>query len=233
MKRRPHDVQTCFLSDVAGHRMTIHQDDGVYRHLQFSKPGTNCYRFDINTWPGYLCVTGDVGTWTFSRLRDMFEFFGGAFEDGINTVYWSEKFEAGSGCNRELICQQYDHDSFCKDLIKWQNDYLQVDNAEPEEDTDWNDDSGEDSDEARIRETVRELTRADFCNEHEAWQAVYNADWPDSVSVWDICDGITFKTYTSHFRWILFAIVWGISRYYNTKLTDKAMSTFLAFKGVA
>ena len=105
MAKYSRDVQTCFLSDVVEHRMKVHMDNGVYRHLEFSKPGTNCYRFDITTWPGYLCVTGDMGTWTFSRLRDMFEFFGGAFEHGINTGYWSEKFEAGAGCNRDLICK--------------------------------------------------------------------------------------------------------------------------------
>ena len=235
MSKYSRDVQTRFLSDVVEHRMKVHMDTGVYRHLECSKPGTNCYRFDITTWPGYLCVTGDMGTWTFSRLRDMFEFFGGAFEHGINTGYWSEKFEAGSGCNRELICKDYDHDSFCADLLRWQNDYLEVDeDAEPEEDEDWDDDDATpDSDEARIREIVRELTRGSFSNEHEAYQALYEANWPSSVSAWDICEGITFKTYTDHFRWILFAIVWGIGRYYNTRLVDRSMTTFLAFNGVA
>jgi hypothetical protein len=44
---------------------------------------------------------------------------------------------------------------------------------------------------------------------------------------------LTFKTYTSLLRWILFAITWAISKYHNSKLVDKAMSTYLAVKGAA
>lgn len=41
------------------------------------------------------------------------------------------------------------------------------------------------------------------------------------------------KDNASHFRWILFAITWAISKYHNTKLVDKSMATFLAVKGAA
>lgn len=86
---------------------------------------------------------------------------------------------------------------------------------------------------SRVREIVSDLCTANFSNEHDAYQAVYDADWPEGFSSWDICDGLTFKTYTSHFRWILFAITWAISKYHNAKLVDKAMVTFLAVKGAA
>lgn len=50
-------------------------EDGIYRHIRFRQPGTMCMHFDLITWPGYLCYTGDMGTYVFTRLADMFEFF--------------------------------------------------------------------------------------------------------------------------------------------------------------
>lgn len=77
-----------FLADVAMHRLQILHDDGLYRHLRFRRPGSYCYGFDIVTYPGYLCYSGDMGCYVFSRLPDMFEFFRG---DGPNPSYWAEK----------------------------------------------------------------------------------------------------------------------------------------------
>lgn len=228
------EIDSRFLIDTAFHRLEIIRDDGLYRHLRMQQQGTSCYYYDVITWPGYLTVTGDMGTWTFSRIADMFKFFG-AWEGGINTSYWSEKLEAGAGCSaREMLAKEYNHEAFCKSLKESLSDYLEDEEGlEPEEDEDWDDDDDTpDSDKARVREIVRELCRAGFNNDFEAYNAVYDADWPERFSAWDICDGLTFKTYTSHFRWILFAITWAISKYHNAKIVDKAMTTFLAFKGV-
>lgn len=76
------DVLNRFLINTANHTMKIHRDDGIYRHLEFSRNGSNSYRFDLVTWPGYLCVTGDMGTWTFSRIADMFDFSRPAISGG-------------------------------------------------------------------------------------------------------------------------------------------------------
>jgi hypothetical protein len=81
-----------FEQETAEHEMTVLRDDGLYRHLRFQRPGTSIYWFDLVTWPGRLVICGDCGDLMFSRLRDMFEFFGpdssrGGFEDarwGIN-----------------------------------------------------------------------------------------------------------------------------------------------------
>lgn len=227
------EIDSRFLIDTAFHRMEIIRDDGLYRHLRMQHPGTSCYYYDVITWPGYLTVTGDMGTWTFSRIADMFDFFG-AWEGVINTSYWSEKLKAGSGCSaRELLAKEYNHEAFSKSLKDALSEYLEDDEeAEPENDQDRDDDDETpDSEKAKVREIVRELCRAEFNNDFEAYNAVYDADWPERFSAWDICDGLTFKTYTSHFRWILFAITWAISKYHNAKLVDKAMVTFLAVKG--
>ena len=206
------NIDTRVLIDTAHHRLEILRDDGVYRHLRMQQPGTSFYYYDIITWPGYLTVTGDMGTWTFSRTFDMFRFFGG-WTGEINTGYWSEKLEAGAGRSaHDLLAQAYDHSAFCSSLKEWLSEYFS-DDEEDIPDVDWDDESDEqDSDRARIREIVRELCREDFR---------------------ELCTDLTYKTYTTHFRWILFAITWAISKYHNTKLVDKAMGTFLAVKGAA
>lgn len=67
--------------------MTILHEDGAYRHLRFKKSDRGEYWFDLLTWPGNLTITGDMGTYTFARVGDMFTFFTGH----INTGYWAEK----------------------------------------------------------------------------------------------------------------------------------------------
>jgi hypothetical protein len=66
-----------FLKDVATHSMKVERDDGVYRHLKFRGPESNSWNlwFDIITWPQCLVINGDMGSWTFARVNDMFTFF--------------------------------------------------------------------------------------------------------------------------------------------------------------
>lgn len=110
-----------FLRDIALHQMQVIRDDGVNRHLRFKRPGTMCMHFDLITWPGYLCYTGDMGTYVFRRLPDMFEFFrhGGTYPlYSIDRRYWAEKVEAqdkGDGLMefsaekfRERVKEQFD-----------------------------------------------------------------------------------------------------------------------------
>ncbi|MDU4424123.1 MAG: hypothetical protein E7I51_19515 [Raoultella sp.] len=228
------EIDSRFLIDTAFHRLEIIHDDGLYRHLRMQQPGTSCYYYDVITWPGYLTVTGDMGTWTFSRTYDMFRFFGG-WTGEINTGYWSEKLEAGAGRSAySFLAQEYDHDEFCSSLREWLSSYFEEDDEEIERDVDWDDESDDpDSDKTRIREIVRDLCREDLGNDMLAYRAVYDADWPECVDVWELCADITYKSYSSHFRWILFAITWAISKYHNAKIVDKAMTTFLAVKGVS
>ncbi|MCX5119242.1 hypothetical protein OG992_18815 [Micromonospora sp. NBC_00362] len=79
-----------FKRDTANHTMTVLHDDGLYRHLRFTKPDSSMYWFEIVTWPGSLAIRGDVdGNLVFSRLPDMFQFF--RSDHGINPGYWAEK----------------------------------------------------------------------------------------------------------------------------------------------
>ena len=91
------EVAEWFARDVADHQMTVLHEDGTYRHLRFKRPDTGTYWFDLITWPGCLAINGDMQSFLFARLTDMFEFFRA---DSINPTYWSEKLRASSGVRR-------------------------------------------------------------------------------------------------------------------------------------
>lgn len=112
--------QQRFERDVAKHEMTIIRDDGVDRHIKFRNPEESPYWFEILTWPGALCIRGDCGTYVFSRLTDMFQFF--RTDRGrdpaklyINEGYWCEKLQAvdcnGYGNGR---AQEFSGDRFAE-----------------------------------------------------------------------------------------------------------------------
>lgn len=93
-------VKARFAEDIKHHEMKIFKDDGVYRHLRFSKPTSSAYYFDIVTWPGCLSISGDMGCHVFSRENDMILFFKkadykNAEELMINPQYWAEKIISG------------------------------------------------------------------------------------------------------------------------------------------
>lgn len=82
-----------FRQDTSKHEMTVMLDEGLHRHLRFKQPGTNTYCFHLVTWPGFLSIGGDVATYMFSRLPDMFRFFRDP-KGGINPDYWAGKIES-------------------------------------------------------------------------------------------------------------------------------------------
>lgn len=94
-------------------QMEVLQDDGLHRHVRFAQPGSGLYRFSLVTWPGHLAVTGDVESFTFARLPDMFEFFGGR-RSQINPSYWAEKCVAG----RDQL-SAYDQDYARQQVIEY------------------------------------------------------------------------------------------------------------------
>lgn len=216
-------VLTCFVSDVASHQLTVIRDEGLYRHLRFQRPRSSAYYFDLVTWPGYLVVTGDMGTWTFSRIKDMFEFFTdshfGLRESFlINPSYWSEKFEAGAGRSRcEAPCYEFDADAFDNCLKEWLTAYLE--------------DCDDEDDAAQARESIEELTGNRYSTEHEAFYALNDAYFPRNVSTYEITEGMgQTMTYSYHYLWICYAIVWGIERYRSEQLVDRSMASFLAVR---
>lgn len=75
------------------YKMTITKDDGVFRVLDFKHNNSTDGCFTITTWPNHLCISGDMGTFVFSRIYDMVDFFKG---DVVSPSYWSEKVKSES-----------------------------------------------------------------------------------------------------------------------------------------
>src|ERR1700735_3901864 len=97
MSNRP--TEESFLKDIATHRMHVVQDEGCARRIVFKQPNSNSMLFELVTFPGVLVYTGDMGTYVFNRLEDMFEFFrsGTRGDDPklfINLPYWGERLIA-------------------------------------------------------------------------------------------------------------------------------------------
>lgn len=112
MSEQYTDSYRSFLSYTKGLELTVLHDEGLYRHIQFGRRGAVGW-FGLVTWPGYLAITGDFESYTFTRVPDMFEFFtngmSGVRPGRINPGYWAEKVVAGEPVREhspELFTQQ-------------------------------------------------------------------------------------------------------------------------------
>lgn len=106
MDKRFDGIKQRFLEDTKDHVLKILNDNGVHRCLLFINPKSNSYYIYITTWPGHLCISGDMGCTVFLRLYDMFEFFS---DEKINPQYWKEKIVSGSG--REKGAMEWSKDA--------------------------------------------------------------------------------------------------------------------------
>ncbi|TPM59018.1 hypothetical protein FJ959_09100 [Mesorhizobium sp. B2-2-4] len=191
--------QEQFEKDVSAHEMTIHAHNGIHRHLTFRASGTFAYGFHITTWPGYLAFSGDMGTFVFSRIPDMFEFFR---DRDINPGYWAEKLTAH---DRHGGHREFDHDLYVECLKR---DF-----------EDWHFDSEGDRRKAwaEIKDEWSGILHASTLEE----AIRYALDWKCPVSGQEFTDfwDHTLEDYTYRFIWCCRAIIWAIKRY------DAAMST--------
>lgn len=196
-----------FLKDVEDHKATVIRNEGVYRHIRFAQPNTSDMQFDLITWPGHLCYTGDMGTYVFSRTTDMFDFFRMNERDynhnpnglSINPRYWSEKLLAADKCDGFM---EYSSELFVQRITE----YL---------------DECEASDE--LREAVKEevLYYAD-ASEFEARQAAEGFDH-DGFGFQDVWE-MNFQKYNNRFTWCCYALAWGIRKYDELMVAEtKAM----------
>ncbi|SUB81989.1 Uncharacterised protein [Pragia fontium] len=188
------DIRERFLNDVENHSIQVLHDDGVYRHLRFDENGSNYYHFNLTTWPGYLCISGDMGCFTFSRLEDMFRFFR-RNELIINAGYWAEKVQAGAGHGRDKICKEWSQELFEKNVkehVRYAIEGLPF------------------SERRRIWQEVKD----DILTAEDEWSSVQAIRDFDSNTL-DFCDFWESDSteYTTHYLWCCYAIVWGIQRY--------------------
>lgn len=203
-----------FTKDTAEHQLKIHRDDGLFRHLTVQKPNTSNMHYHITTWPGYLCMSGDMGCYVFSRLPDMFQFFRGKPGE-INPYYWQEKLQAGAGYDgARAISEEFDGDAYDQRMDQYLADFI--------EDLDPND-----TDEA---EQIAAATEAvnDFKNfrEDSEWDVV------SRINNWDRSDagGLELDDFFEgrldklkfNYMWCCFAIVHAIVLYDAAKSCEVA-----------
>lgn len=196
-----------FLKSVKDHQIEILKDDGIYRHIKCQKPETWDRGFEIITFPGGLLYTGDMGTYEFERVEDMFFFFRSGInktgEISINSGYWEEK------CKSESIfgggIKKFDSDLFKENVKEYFETYYE--DVESEE-----------------KEKVREEIQEQIFNytEDSEWSLVSALNRFTTYSIetkFDFTDfwesSVNSKTY--YFIWCLWAIVWTVQKYDEVK----------------
>lgn len=179
-----------FTNDVKNHKMTIMHDSAapeVYRHIRFKQPETINMYFDLTTWPGHLCISGDMGCFVFSRLNDMFEFF--RSDNGrINPQYWHEKVQAE---NKNGGVEKFEHETFKKVVMEEWNT-LSENNCVKNNDL--------------YNEIIEMLVHTEVESEQTCYERAMD------LLGHDFCER-SCREYTYHYIWCLHAIVWGIQQY--------------------
>lgn len=193
MKRLTHEQ---FQKDIKDHGIKVLLDQGLYRHLNFRSKVEDSWNmwFEIVTWPNALEIRGDMGTWSFSRVEDMFTFFRQDKDrpGSINPSYWSEKINAESRYGGPS--KKFSMEVFKANVIQSLDGYdlkkrkkaaiIRALNQEVF--------SGDDV-EVLLRMALDKFSTEDFTFQ----------------DVWEI----TGEDYTYHFLWCCYAIVWGIEQY--------------------
>jgi hypothetical protein len=185
------NVAVDFKKDIQTHKMEVLLNQGLYRHLQFMKPGNSHHWFEIVTWPGVLSIRGDMGCYTFSRVQDMFIFFhqGGGIE--INPHYWEEKIIAGA-CSTRSICKTFDADYYKANVMNHLNNYSLTSK--------------------RKKQIKKELAEAIDWEDPMCMREVAEFKSEDGFELSDPWE-IDYETYTYHYLWCCHAIVWGIAQF--------------------
>jgi hypothetical protein len=194
-------TEESFLKDVAGHGIEIIKDEDVYRHIRFSRNGSSDMAFELITWPDYLCYCGDMGTYVFKRLHDMFEFFRTKDTDYhakhgrnivINLGYWAEKVQS---VDRGSDIKEYSPVKFMEEVNSWLVNH-------------------DASNEVREAAESEVLSHADE-GEQIAFKAAYEFEH-DGFQFHDFCEA-DIREYTRRFVWACYAISWGVMQYDKEK----------------
>jgi hypothetical protein len=209
--------QQRFERDIAQHHMTIFRDEGTDRHISFRQSGNSAYWFEILTWPGALCIRGDMGTYVFSRTPDMFQFFrtgdrGDPSKLYINEGYWTEKLIAVD-CNGygKGSAQEFSADVFKRKVIRRFREYCRDYEVEHDE-----------------RKRMWYWIRSDILDyasdgDSSALNKVHEFSDSAHPRIFDDFWEVNCDVYTFHLIWNLYAIAWAIRKYdaARTQLTTQ------------
>lgn len=198
--RDREEVESWFLKNTKSHHMITFRDDGVYRHIRFKRPDETAYYFDLITWPGHLMITGDMDSHCFSRTEDMFKFFRCDPDKlSINPGYWAEKLvatEPRSGY------ESFDKEVFVKALREHVDQRIMELSKEERRE---------------VVEHLRDGRFYDVEHEYELYDIYHNIDHFPHMDLTDFFTEGSFKSYTYHYIWCCYAIVWGIQQYDKEK----------------
>lgn len=196
------DDRERFLKNVKYHAMSVLLDTENYRHIKFRNPKHGFYAFSINTWPGHLAFSGDMGTFVFSRGMDLFRGVGGGLD------YISEKVVAADSNGRETEgVIKFDHATALESAKR-----MVIENLKSKRD-----EIGKEKRRKIYDEIMGSLEAKCDC-EHE---------WFTAVS--DACDaaGLTteywetgyqdYMVFTGRFRWCVEALQWAVKKYDESK----------------
>jgi hypothetical protein len=197
-----------FLEDVKNHKMTVKLDKELHRDLVFSD-GSSINYFRLVTWPGYLCICGDMGTYVFSRTKDMFEFFNHGQKNNlsINPGYWHEKMQSDS---RFAGAKTFNADEMETAVRKIVDEEWEFSNDEERNEV------LEDLDFEVFHFFADGHAEAVLCNAVCQYRSPAGHVFQD---FWEY----SFRDYTPQFIWCLYAIVYGIKKYneYRTIMENK------------
>lgn len=200
MKTVVDTVKAWFLKDVAWHEMTILRDEGLYRHVRFSRPKSNVLQFDLITWPGHLAYCGDMGSFIFSRVEDMFRWFGRDWTKA-NFGYWGEKCLA---VDKADGIRQWSKKIF-NDSVRQQIEGYFSENSE------------------KIRLCLKKAREdrifscENECEAHEAYSEFRFDGGNPLECMWESpCTESTYR-----FAWCCVAIPWGLNLYWKSKETSE------------
>lgn len=183
-----------FLSDIASHAITVRKDDGVYRHLHFCAAKDSWDRwFEIVTWPGSLLIHGDMGTWSFARVEDMFTFFRQR-ELEINASYWCEKVTGESRFGGPS--KKFAGETFKANIVASLDGYDLSTKRK-----------------AEIIEALDDEVFGEFCEDDESSIRRALCEFENDGFKFSDTWKINGLDYTYYFLWCLHAIVWGIQQY--------------------
>lgn len=182
-------VKERIVNDLKDHAITILHQHGLYRHYRCQKPGTWVLGFDVVTWPGSLCYTGDMGEYLYQRTDDMIAFMRGS---AMSYSYVAEKCVAHDGRLKEWSEERF-------------REVLAERLAESAED------GGEftvvrhgGSVKESVAEKIVEIEQeyGNYQSRHDAEKAMYES------GLWDGADMPSCEVWTVHFLWCLHALDW-------------------------
>lgn len=189
-----------FLKDIKNHKIHIVKDDGIHRHIKCND-GSSTFSFEIVTFPGYLAIVGDMGSYTWWRVLDMFAFF--RRDDlSINDYYWLQKLET---VDRTCGSNVFSMDALREAVLGYCES--------------WFEDISEDKAKKIWDEVYDRVISVEYSNEYEARESMNNFACEVGGRTYEFTDlwEHSFTRPSFHVIWCMYAIVWAIARYDEAK----------------